>query len=99
MEGSIRIGERKNYTHVNFIHKDWNNEVTRALPKNSDLKGLRFYKLMLYEGTQDIDKLQSMANLNAHLVGGSSINVTGIQIPFWELYLARSTEENLPSDV
>jgi hypothetical protein len=47
---------------------------------------------MLYEGTQHIDKLQSMANLIAHLVGGSSI-------PFWELYLARSTEENLPSDV
>ncbi len=92
MEGSIRIGERKNCTHVNIIHKDWNNEVTRALPKNPELKGLRFYKLMLYEGTQHIDKLQSMANLIAHLVGGSSI-------PFWELYLARSTEENLPSDV
>jgi hypothetical protein len=54
---------------------------------------------MLYEGTQDIDKLQSMANLNAHLVGGSPIKVTGIKIPFWELYLARITEENLPSDV
>jgi hypothetical protein len=54
---------------------------------------------MLYEGTQDIDKLQSITNLNAHLMGGSSIKVTGIQISFWEPYLARSTEEKLPSDV